>query len=85
MRYPIIFQSRKGSADHKILWYLLHNIIADSSLGYHRINYFILTLRPRMPHICGFLDFLVLAIFWPAPIVEFLNQILDKTSQSLAR
>ena len=42
MDYPIICQSSKGSADHKILWYLLHNIMADSLLGYCRINCFIL-------------------------------------------
>ena len=40
MHYPIICQSSKGSADP--LWYLLQNIMSDSSLGYYRINYFIL-------------------------------------------
>ena len=30
---------------------------------------FFLTLSLQMPHICGFLDYLVLAIFWPFPVV----------------
>ena len=42
MRYPKICLSSKGSTDHKMLWYLLHNIMADSRLGYYRINPFIL-------------------------------------------
>ena len=42
MHCPIICQSSKGTPTSKTLWYLLQNTMSDSSLGYYRINYFIL-------------------------------------------
>ena len=43
MHYPIICQSSKGSADpQNLMVFITEHNLSDSSLGYYRINYFIL-------------------------------------------